>query len=111
MLRPGWDCDASNPIEALGGKAPGVVVVFGLSGQNCARSGAEGEVVLAAVLFTDVVASTDQQIRVGPSAVVEAHRRPARCRSSYRCLNLVALRRFDEVWTSKKREIRATRKR
>jgi class 3 adenylate cyclase len=30
-----------------------------------ARSGAEGEVVLAAVLFTDVVASTEQQARMG----------------------------------------------
>jgi class 3 adenylate cyclase len=30
-----------------------------------ARSGAEGEAVLAAVLFTDVVASTEQQARVG----------------------------------------------
>jgi class 3 adenylate cyclase len=31
-----------------------------------ARSGAEGEVVLAAVLFTDIVASTEHQARVGP---------------------------------------------
>jgi class 3 adenylate cyclase/pimeloyl-ACP methyl ester carboxylesterase len=31
-----------------------------------ARSGAEGEVVMAAVLFTDVVASTEHQARVGP---------------------------------------------
>jgi class 3 adenylate cyclase len=31
-----------------------------------ARSGAEGEVVLAAVLFTDIVASTEYQARVGP---------------------------------------------
>jgi class 3 adenylate cyclase len=31
-----------------------------------ARSGAEGDVVLAAVLFTDVVASTEHQARVGP---------------------------------------------
>jgi pimeloyl-ACP methyl ester carboxylesterase len=31
-----------------------------------ARSGAEGETVLAAVLFTDIVASTEQQARVGP---------------------------------------------
>jgi class 3 adenylate cyclase len=31
-----------------------------------ARSGAEGEVVLAAVLFTDIVASTGHQARVGP---------------------------------------------
>jgi class 3 adenylate cyclase len=30
------------------------------------RSGAEGEVVMAAVLFTDIVASTEQQARVGP---------------------------------------------
>jgi class 3 adenylate cyclase len=30
------------------------------------RSGAEGEVSLAAVLFTDIVASTEQQARVGP---------------------------------------------
>ena len=30
-----------------------------------ARSGAEGEVVLAAVLFTDIVASTEHQARVG----------------------------------------------
>jgi class 3 adenylate cyclase/pimeloyl-ACP methyl ester carboxylesterase len=30
------------------------------------RSGAEGEVVMAAVLFTDIVASTAQQARVGP---------------------------------------------
>jgi class 3 adenylate cyclase/pimeloyl-ACP methyl ester carboxylesterase len=30
------------------------------------RSGAEGEVVMAAVLFTDIVASTEQQVRVGP---------------------------------------------
>ena len=31
-----------------------------------ARSGAEGDVVLAAVLFTDIVASTERQARVGP---------------------------------------------
>jgi class 3 adenylate cyclase len=31
-----------------------------------ARSGAEGDVVLAAVLFTDIVASTEYQARVGP---------------------------------------------
>jgi class 3 adenylate cyclase len=31
-----------------------------------ARSGAEGDVVMAAVLFTDVVASTEHQSRVGP---------------------------------------------
>ncbi len=31
-----------------------------------ARSGAEGEVILAAVLFTDMVASTEHQARVGP---------------------------------------------
>jgi class 3 adenylate cyclase len=31
-----------------------------------ARSGAEGETVLAAVLFTDIVASTEHQARVGP---------------------------------------------
>ena len=31
-----------------------------------ARSGAEGEVILAAVLFTDIVASTEHQARVGP---------------------------------------------
>jgi class 3 adenylate cyclase len=31
-----------------------------------ARSGAEGDVVLAAVLFTDIVASTEHQSRVGP---------------------------------------------
>jgi class 3 adenylate cyclase len=31
-----------------------------------ARSGAEGEVALAAVLFTDIVASTEHQARVGP---------------------------------------------
>jgi class 3 adenylate cyclase/pimeloyl-ACP methyl ester carboxylesterase len=31
-----------------------------------ARSGAEGELVLAAVLFTDIVASTEHQARVGP---------------------------------------------
>jgi class 3 adenylate cyclase/pimeloyl-ACP methyl ester carboxylesterase len=31
-----------------------------------ARSGAEGEVVMAAVLFTDIVASTQHQARVGP---------------------------------------------
>jgi class 3 adenylate cyclase len=31
-----------------------------------ARSGAEGEVVMAAVLFTDIVASTEHQARVGP---------------------------------------------
>jgi class 3 adenylate cyclase len=30
------------------------------------RSGAEGDVVLAAVLFTDIVASTEHQARVGP---------------------------------------------
>jgi pimeloyl-ACP methyl ester carboxylesterase len=30
------------------------------------RSGSEGEVVLAAVLFTDIVASTEHQARVGP---------------------------------------------
>jgi class 3 adenylate cyclase len=30
------------------------------------RSGAEGEVVLSAVLFTDIVASTEHQARVGP---------------------------------------------
>ena len=30
-----------------------------------ARSGAEGDVVLAAVLFTDIVASTERQVRVG----------------------------------------------
>jgi class 3 adenylate cyclase/pimeloyl-ACP methyl ester carboxylesterase len=30
------------------------------------RSGAEGEVVLAAVLFTDIVASTERQAQVGP---------------------------------------------
>jgi class 3 adenylate cyclase len=30
------------------------------------RSGAEGEMVLAAVLFTDIVSSTEQQARVGP---------------------------------------------
>jgi class 3 adenylate cyclase len=30
------------------------------------RSGAEGDVVMAAVLFTDIVASTDHQARVGP---------------------------------------------
>jgi pimeloyl-ACP methyl ester carboxylesterase len=33
-----------------------------------ARSGAEGEVVLAAVLFTDIVASTEHQARVGPES-------------------------------------------
>jgi class 3 adenylate cyclase len=32
------------------------------------RSGSEGEVVLAAVLFTDIVASTEHQARVGPRA-------------------------------------------
>jgi class 3 adenylate cyclase len=31
-----------------------------------ARSGAEGDVVLAVVLFTDIVASTEHQARVGP---------------------------------------------
>jgi class 3 adenylate cyclase len=31
-----------------------------------ARSGAEGKVVLAAVLFTDIVGSTEHQARVGP---------------------------------------------
>jgi class 3 adenylate cyclase len=31
-----------------------------------ARSGAEGDTVLAAVLFTDIVASTEHQARVGP---------------------------------------------
>jgi class 3 adenylate cyclase len=31
-----------------------------------ARSGAEGEVVMAAMLFTDIVASTNHQARVGP---------------------------------------------
>jgi class 3 adenylate cyclase len=31
-----------------------------------ARAGAEGDVVLAAVLFTDIVASTEHQARVGP---------------------------------------------
>jgi class 3 adenylate cyclase len=31
-----------------------------------ARSGAEGDVVMAAVLFTDIVASTEHQARVGP---------------------------------------------
>jgi class 3 adenylate cyclase/pimeloyl-ACP methyl ester carboxylesterase len=31
-----------------------------------ARSGAEGDVVLAAILFTDIVASTEHQARVGP---------------------------------------------
>ena len=31
-----------------------------------ARSGAEGEVAMAAVLFTDIVGSTEQQARVGP---------------------------------------------
>jgi class 3 adenylate cyclase len=31
-----------------------------------ARSGAEGEVILVAILFTDIVASTEQQARVGP---------------------------------------------
>jgi class 3 adenylate cyclase len=31
-----------------------------------ARSGSEGEVVLAAVLFTDIVASTERQAQVGP---------------------------------------------
>jgi class 3 adenylate cyclase len=31
-----------------------------------ARGGAEGDVVLAAVLFTDIVASTEHQARVGP---------------------------------------------
>ena len=31
-----------------------------------ARSGSEGEVVLASVLFTDIVASTEYQARVGP---------------------------------------------
>jgi class 3 adenylate cyclase/pimeloyl-ACP methyl ester carboxylesterase len=31
-----------------------------------ARSGAEGDVVMAAVLFTDIVGSTEQQTRVGP---------------------------------------------
>jgi class 3 adenylate cyclase len=31
-----------------------------------ARSGADGETVLAAVLFTDIVASTEHQARVGP---------------------------------------------
>jgi class 3 adenylate cyclase len=30
------------------------------------RSGAEGEVIMAAVLFTDIVASTEHQARVGP---------------------------------------------
>jgi class 3 adenylate cyclase len=30
------------------------------------RSGAEGDVVLAAVLFTDIVASTEHQARIGP---------------------------------------------
>jgi class 3 adenylate cyclase len=41
-----------------------------------ARSGAEGDVVLAAVLFTDVVASTEQQARMGRrewSRVAEDH--------------------------------------
>jgi class 3 adenylate cyclase len=41
-----------------------------------ARSGAEGEVVLAAVLFTDVVASTEHQARMGRrewSRVAEDH--------------------------------------
>jgi class 3 adenylate cyclase len=31
-----------------------------------ARSGGEGDVVLAAVLFTDIVASTEHQARIGP---------------------------------------------
>jgi class 3 adenylate cyclase/pimeloyl-ACP methyl ester carboxylesterase len=31
-----------------------------------ARSGAEGDVVMAAVLFTDIVGSTEQQTRIGP---------------------------------------------
>jgi class 3 adenylate cyclase len=31
-----------------------------------ARTGAEGDVVLAAVLFTDIVASTEHRARVGP---------------------------------------------
>jgi class 3 adenylate cyclase len=31
-----------------------------------ARAGAEGDVVLAAVLFTDIVASTEHQTRIGP---------------------------------------------
>ena len=31
-----------------------------------ARSGSEGEVRLAALLFTDIVASTEYQARVGP---------------------------------------------
>jgi class 3 adenylate cyclase len=41
-----------------------------------ARSGAEGEVVLAAVLFTDIVGSTEQQTRMGPrewSRLVDQH--------------------------------------
>jgi class 3 adenylate cyclase len=41
-----------------------------------ARSGAEGEVVLAAVLFTDIVASTEHQARIGPrewSRVADHH--------------------------------------
>jgi class 3 adenylate cyclase len=40
------------------------------------RSGAEGEVVLAAILFTDIVASTEHQARVGPrewSRVTDRH--------------------------------------
>jgi len=41
-----------------------------------ARGGAEGEVMLAAVLFTDIVASTEHQARVGPrewSRLVDHH--------------------------------------
>jgi class 3 adenylate cyclase len=41
-----------------------------------ARGGAEGEVMLAAVLFTDIVASTEHQARVGPrkwSRLVDRH--------------------------------------
>jgi class 3 adenylate cyclase len=33
-----------------------------------ARSGAEGEVMMVAVLFTDIVASTEHQLKVGPRA-------------------------------------------
>jgi class 3 adenylate cyclase len=41
-----------------------------------ARSGADGDVVLAAVLFTDIVASTEHQARVGPrewSRITDQH--------------------------------------
>jgi class 3 adenylate cyclase len=42
-----------------------------------ARSGAEADVVMAAVLFTDIVASTEHQARVGPREWSRADR-PAR---------------------------------